>query len=257
MPNEKITSLHLFAGAGGGLLADLILGHEPVCAVEWDAYCCQILRERASEGWFPNLQVFEGDVRKFHGKPWAGKIDVVAGGFPCTDISIAGKGAGIEGEESGLWREMARVICEVGPRFVFVENSPMLTHRGLGRILGDLASLGFDAEWGVFSAHEARAPHLRERMFIMAHTAGERRYRLEENESERCANEHPQIFEAWRDLQDHLRIPMVTFFDNPVRGVVRNDDGVSVGMDRLKVVGNAQCPQAAALAWTALFNRLT
>lgn len=133
----------------------------------------------------------------------------------------------------------------------------MLTHRGLGRVLGDLASLGFDAEWGVFSAHEAGAPHLRERMFIMAHTAGERRYRLEENESERCANEHPQIFEAWRDLQDHLRIPMATFFDNPVRGVVRNDDGVSVGMDRLKAVGNAQCPLQAAAAFKILTEDLS
>lgn len=249
-------TMHLFAGAGGGLLADLILGHDPVAAVEWDPYCCAVLRERAAEGWFPNLQVFERDIRTFDGTSWARKVDCVAGGFPCTDISIAGKGVGIDGEESGLWREMARIVCEVRPYFVFVENSPMLTHRGLGRILGDLAALGFDAEWGCFSAHEAGATHLRERMFILAHAVGKRWDGLEENEEGRCAEFNPQVFEAWRNLQDHLRIPMDVFFDNPMRGVVRNDDGLSVGMDRLKGIGNAQCPQQAALAFRVLMGRM-
>lgn len=247
-------TMHLFAGAGGGLLADLILGHEPIAAVEWDPYCCAVLRERAAEGWFPGLQVFEGDVRKFDGTEWAGKIDCVAGGFPCTDISIAGKGKGIEGEESGLWVEMARIVCEVRPQFVFVENSPMLTHRGLGKVLGDLAALGFDAEWGCFSAHEAGASHLRERMFILAHAVGRRWDGMEENKAGRRAECHLLGFEAWRDIQANLRIPMDVFFDNPMRGVVRNDDGLSVGMDRLKGIGNAQCPQQAALAFKILMR---
>lgn len=247
-------TLHLFAGAGGGLLADLILGHDPIAAVEWDPYCCAVLRERAAEGWFPNLQVYEGDIREFDGTKWRGKVDVVAGGFPCTDISIAWKGAGIEGNESGLWREMARIIRQVGPSFAFVENSPMLTSRGLGRVLGDLAALGFDAEWDCFSAHEAGAPHLRERMFILAHAVGKRWDGMDQNEEERCPVFNPSSFESWRDIQANLRIPMDVFFDNPVRGVVRNDDGLSVGMDRLEAIGNAQCPQQAALAWKILMR---
>lgn len=254
--HEKLKTFHLFAGAGGGLLADLILGHEPVCAVEWDAYCCQILRERAAEGWFPGLQVFEGDVRLFNGRQWAGKIDVVAGGFPCTDISIAGKGAGIEGKESGLWKEMFRIICEIRPNFAFVENSPMLTSRGLGRIIGDLAEAGFDAEWGCFSACEVGAPHIRERMFILAHTVGERRVGVGENKQTGRSKFDLSIFKTWGHIQDHLRIPMATFFDNPMRGVVRNDDGLAVGMDRLKAVGNGQCAQQAAHAWRELYGRL-
>ena len=92
----------------------------------------------------------------------------MAGGFPCQDISTAGKGAGIEGARSGLWSEYARIIREVGPRYVFVENVPALTTRGLNRVLGDLASLGFDAEWDCFSAAGVGAPHKRLRIFILA-----------------------------------------------------------------------------------------
>jgi site-specific DNA-cytosine methylase len=89
-------------------------------------------------------------------------------GFPAK-TSAAGKGAGITGSRSGLWSEMARIIGEVRPRYAFVENSPMLTSRGLGTVLGDLAALGFDAKWGVVSAADVGAPHLRERIWIVAH----------------------------------------------------------------------------------------
>jgi len=111
---------------------------------------------------------FPAALMSWHGNPWRGIVDVVSGGFPCTDISAAGKGAGIDGENSGLWREMARVICEVRPRFVFVENSPMLTSRGLGRVLGDLASMGFYARWGVLGAADVGANHQRDRIWIVA-----------------------------------------------------------------------------------------
>lgn len=168
-------TLHLFAGAGGGLLADLILGHEPIGAVEWDPYCCEILRERSADGWFPGLRVHEGDIREFDASEYAGSVGCVAGGFPCQDISAAGKGAGLDGERSGLWSEFARVIRDVRPRFAFIENSPMLTLRGLDRVLCDLAALGFDAEWAVISAADAGASHLRERIWILAHASGARR----------------------------------------------------------------------------------
>ena len=99
---------------------------------------------------------------------------LVSGGFPCQDIAAIGRGAGIEGERSGLWSEMARVVGEVRPRFVFVENSPMLNSRGLGRVLGDLAVLGYDAEFGVLGAHNANACHKRDRLWILAHANGKR-----------------------------------------------------------------------------------
>ena len=171
-------SLHLFAGAGGGLLADLILGHTPIGAVENNPYCCDVLRARRDDGWFPGLAVHEIDIRDFDASEYAGRVDIVAGGFPCQDISAAGKGAGITGERSGLWSEFVRVIRLVRPRFVFVENSPMLTLRGLDVVLADLAALGMDAVWTVVSAADAGAPHRRERIWILAHANG---LRLEEH----------------------------------------------------------------------------
>ncbi len=160
--------MHLFAGAGGGILADLLLGHQPVCAVEINEYCQQVLSARQKDGCIPWFPIF-ADVQKFDGKPWRGLVDVVSGGFPCQDISAAGKGAGIDGERSGLWREMARIIGEVRPRYVFVENSPILTSRGLGTVLGDLAAMGYDAKWGVLGAADVGAPHQRDRIWIVAY----------------------------------------------------------------------------------------
>lgn len=165
--------MHLFAGAGGGILGDILLGHQCVCAVEINPYCQQVLAARQKDGCLPWFPVF-ADVQQFDGRPWAGIVDVVSGGFPCQDISCAGKGAGIDGERSGMWVEMARIIGEVRPRFALVENSPILTSRGLGRVLGDLAALGYDARWGVLGAVDAGAPHKRERIWIVADAAGER-----------------------------------------------------------------------------------
>ncbi|MBU6247108.1 MAG: DNA cytosine methyltransferase [Xanthomonadaceae bacterium] len=116
-------TMHLFAGAGGGLLADLILGHTPIVAVEWDAYACAVLRERAAGGWFPGLHVHEGDVRMFDPSKYAGRVDCIHAGFPCQDISVAGSGAGIHGDRSGLYREVLRIADVVRPRFLFKEIS--------------------------------------------------------------------------------------------------------------------------------------
>jgi len=167
-----MNELALFAGAGGGILGGKLLGWRTVCAVEWEAYPASVLCARQNDGLLPPFPIWD-DVQTFDGNPWRGIVDVVSGGFPCTDISAAGKGAGIDGEASGMWREMARIICEVQPRFVFVENSPMLTSRGLGRVLGNLASMGFDARWGVLGAADVGANHQRDRIWIVAKWGGQ------------------------------------------------------------------------------------
>lgn len=148
-----MNELALFAGAGGGILGGQLLGWKTVCAVEVDAFCARRLMQRQNEKHLPPFPIWD-DVCTFDGYPWRGIVDVVSGGFPCQDISVAGPGTGLEGERSGLWVEMARIINEVRPPFVFVENSPMLTSRGLGIVLGDLASMGYDAEWGVLAASD-------------------------------------------------------------------------------------------------------
>jgi DNA (cytosine-5)-methyltransferase 1 len=96
-------------------------------------------------------------------------IDVICGGFPCQDISVAGKGAGMDGARSGLWSEYARIIGEVRPRYVIVENVAALLGRGLERVLGDLAALGYDAEWHCIPASAVGAPHRRDRLWIVAY----------------------------------------------------------------------------------------
>ena len=166
-----MNELALFAGAGGGILGGHLLGWRTVCAVEWEQYPASVLCARQNDGLLPPFPIWD-DVQTFDGNSWRGIVDVVSGGFPCTDISAAGKGAGIDGEASGMWREMARIIHEVRPRYVFVENSPMLTSRGLGRVLGDLAAMGFDARWGVLGAADVGAPHQRDRIWIVAKWRG-------------------------------------------------------------------------------------
>ena len=164
--NHHLHELALFAGAGGGILGGKLLGWKCVCAVEVEPAARRMLAARQDDGCLDPFPIWD-DVRTFDGKPWRGLVDVVSGGFPCQDISAAGKGAGLSGERSGLWSEMSRIIGEVGPRYVLVENSPVLTSRGLGTVLGDLAAMGYDARWGVLGAVHAGAPHKRERIWIV------------------------------------------------------------------------------------------
>ncbi|MGM7309838.1 DNA cytosine methyltransferase, partial [Acinetobacter baumannii] len=161
-----MNELALFAGAGGGVLASYLMGWRTVCAVERDAYAAQVLAQRQNDGILEAFPIWS-DITTFDGKPWKGIVDVISGGFPCQDISVAGKGAGLDGERSGLWKEFKRIICEVQPEFAFIENSPMLITRGLDRILCDLAQMGFDAQWGIISCADIGGVHKRERTWIV------------------------------------------------------------------------------------------
>jgi DNA (cytosine-5)-methyltransferase 1 len=174
-----MNELALFAGAGGGILGGKLLGWRTVCAVEWEPYPASVLCARQNDGLLPPFPIWD-DVQTFDGKPWAGIVDVVSGGFPCQDISAAGKGAGIDGERSGMWKHMARVVSEVRPRYVFVENSPMLVTRGLERVIGDLTALGYDTKWTVMGAADVGANHKRDRIWIVAHANNARFERWEQ-----------------------------------------------------------------------------
>jgi len=170
-----MNELALFAGAGGGILGGHLLGWRTVCAVEWEAYPASVLCARQNDGLLESFPIWD-DVQTFDGKPWQGIVDVVSGGFPCQDISAAGKGDGLDGERSGMWKEMARIIGEVRPKYAFIENSPMLTTRGLERVLADLASMGFNAEWGVLSAADVGANHKRDRIWIVGKSTEQSRF---------------------------------------------------------------------------------
>lgn len=240
-----MNELALFAGAGGGILGGRLLGWRTVCAVEYEPYPASVLVARQNDGSLEPFPVWD-DVRTFDGRPWRGIVDVVSGGFPCQDISIAGKGDGLDGERSGLWREMARIIGEVRPRFAFVENSPMLTVRGLGVVLGDLSEMGFDAEWGVLGACNAGAPHERERLWIVADSCQGRFMDRQDTEG------LTQSRSLFREFDGATRDPVRLEALGCVR---RKADGVGAELDRLAALGNGQVPAVAALAWRILSGR--
>ena len=162
----------LFAGIGGFDLGFERAGMRISWQVERDPYCRAVLARH-----FPAAARFE-DVREV-GAANLQAVDLICGGFPCQDLSAAGQGAGLDGARSGLWTEFARIICELRPRYVVVENVPaLLTGKGkrwdrapVGRVLGDLAEAGYDAEWACLSAREFGAPHLRKRVWIVAYPA--------------------------------------------------------------------------------------
>ena len=166
-----LTILSLFAGIGGFDLGIRLAYPETqtVCYVEIDGYCQRVLAARMSDGSLPAAPIY-GDITTFDGRPWSGSVDWVVGGFPCQDLSTAGKRVGLDGERSGLWWEMLRVVGEVRPRYVCVENVPGLLVGGVGRVLGSLADLGYDAEWHLIPAQAVGAPHLRWRWWCLATT---------------------------------------------------------------------------------------
>jgi len=157
----------LFSGIGGIDLGFEWAGIDTLWQVEIDPYCRNLLEMR-----FPNAARYE-DVNKV-GSHNLQPVDIISGGFPCQDISYAGKGAGIDGSRSGLWSQLHRVIGELRPRFALIENVPALLKRGLDRVLSDLADIGYDAEWQVISAKDVGAPHLRKRVWIVAYPGCER-----------------------------------------------------------------------------------
>ena len=236
---RTFNELALFAGAGGGILGGKLLGWNTVCAVEYEQYPASVLVQRQNDGLLPPFPVWD-DVCTFDGHPWRGVVDVVSGGFPCQDISPAGKRAGIDGEKSGLWAEFARIIGEVRPRWVLVENSHHLRTRGLGRVLKDLAGLGYDAAWGVLSAEDCGANHKRKRMWVVAHS-----------DSAQC----PRRGLSCGGYQEHADIRMDSWWENQP-AIHRVDDGVAYRMDRLKAVGNGQVPIVAANAFSQLSKLL-
>jgi DNA (cytosine-5)-methyltransferase 1 len=266
-----MNELALFAGAGGGILGGHLLGWRTICAVEWEAYPASVLVARQNDKILPPFPIWD-DVQTFDGKPWRGIVDVVSGGFPCQDISAAGKGGGIEAERSGMWREMARIIGEVRPKYAFVENSPMLTTRGLGTVLRDLAEMGYDAEWGVLGAADVGANHQRDRIWIVAKQRDILSYTEHngvgwgEQQSESTQETNGKIPNTSSENVERHELPCRTsegffaFGSHRWWSIEPNLDrvahGVAFRVDRLKAIGNGQVPLCAATAWTILMERI-
>ena len=227
----SLTVGSLFSGIGGFDLAAERVGWEIKWQVEIDDYCTRVLEKH-----WPNVRRYR-DVRE-HNK--YEPVDVLCGGFPCQDISHAGRRAGIDGERSGLWSEFARMVREIRPRVVVVENSAALLSRGMGRILGDMADVGFDAEWSVLSACAMGAPHTRERVFIVAYPRQERgRSRI----FDRGTPSLPWATDQFnRSAEESCRARLATWWKTEP-SVGRLAYGVPNGVGQLGGYGNAVIPQ--------------
>jgi len=177
-----MNELSLYTGAGGGLRATQRLGFRCVGYVEFDDYCQRVLAQRIRDGHLDAAPIF-GDVRAFlsdgYARRYRGVADVLTAGLPCQPFSVAGRRAGAD-DPRNMWPATRDCIRVVRPRWVLLENVPGLlagSHGYFGRILGDLAEAGYDAEWGVLGASDVGAPHRRKRLWVVAHAAGEQTQR--------------------------------------------------------------------------------
>lgn len=166
-----LRALHLCSGYGGFELGLRLAGvpARTVAHVERDSYAAATLVARMEDQTLDRAPIWS-DLTTFDGGPWRGRVDLITAGFPCQPFSAAGLGRGVD-DERWLWPDIARIVADVGPRFVFLENVPQLVRLGLPHVLADLAALGFDAEWGLLSAAEVGAPHKRERFWLLADAA--------------------------------------------------------------------------------------
>jgi DNA (cytosine-5)-methyltransferase 1 len=269
-----MNELALFAGAGGGILGGQLLGWRTRCAVELDAYCRKVLLARQKDGHLEKFPIWD-DVRTFDGRPWSGSIDIISGGFPCQDISVAGKRAGITGPKSSLWLEMARIIGEVRPRHVFVENTPTITVSGIDTVLSDLAQMGYNARWCCLSAEECGAPHKRNRWWCLATNPdginlwnpkepwgksnpkakpsddGTKEHLANADGSRKSQQKRPeQNLRRWISNGSDETRTRCWWATEPSVGRVAH--GMANRMDRLKALGNGQVPQVAAAAFNIL-----
>lgn len=242
-PPMALTIGSLFSGIGGLELGlERALGARTIWQVEIDAFARSVLERH-----WPHAER-HADVRAV-GSHNLCAVDIICGGFPCQDISTAGHGAGLDGERSSLFFDLIRIVRELGPRIVVLENVSALLDRGLGRVLGELAALGFDAEWSVLSACAVGAPHPRERLFIVAHTNGQHGpARLGHRAAEYGALQGLDVAAGQR-----FWVEPATQSHRVVDGVHRRVDGDA---ERLRALGNAVVPQVGEVVGRVIAQML-
>lgn len=239
---DKFRVLDVFAGIGG-----FSLGLERTGGFETVAFCeVNPAPQKVLKAHWPEVPIY-GDIDTEF-LPWVenyyyNKVDVVTGGFPCQDLSTAGKGAGLEGQRSGLWWKLRDVIKETKPKYAIIENVAALRSRGLDQVLGSLSTLGYDAEWHCIPASALGAPHRRDRIWIIAYPQRDKQPREEPclRSLGRMGREF-QSFPWDRDWKDTLR---------EFRGM---DDGLSYRVDRTDTLRNTIVPQIAEMIGNAILE---
>ena len=227
---HPLRTLHLFAGAGGGILADLLLGHRPIGAVEIRKHCQDVLLQRIADGVLPWFPLF-ADVREFDGRPWRGVVDILNGSFPCQPFSSASRGRRVAVD---LWPEQRRIIGECRPRFVLAEN---VQRAPIESAAWDLHAAGYQAAFCELSAADLGAPHQRRRWWLVAADAngnGELRLPVHVQAVARASTDAP--LDWWAHDRDAHRV----------------SHGMASRMVRLSALGNGVVPVVEAAAWCLL-----
>lgn len=221
-------SAHLFAGAGGGILADEILAHNTLFALELDPQCCTNLRNQ-----FPNVSIIQNDIKQFSGHQWAGRVDLLNAGIPCPEWSTARSG---RGQTENLWKEVLRITSEIAPSYLFLECAQGFK-REHSIVQSDLGRIGYSITKPlIYCASQVGAPHIRRRYWSLA-------YADNQSESLRPFND-----EMAEQSAHGPGLPWETPFP-PDNGV---DDGMADLSYRYKAIGNGQCPLQAAAAYLIL-----
>lgn len=233
--------LDLFSGIGGFSLGLERAGMRTVAFCEIEPFCRAVLKKH-----WPAIPCYE-DIRELSAQHLTAdgiRVDAICGGFPCQDISLAGDRAGFEGARSSLWVEYARLIGELRPQWVVVENVSGLLSLGLGDVLRDLAALRYDAEWHCIPAAAIGAPHIRDRVWIVAYPADEQAEAgVEGIRSAKLYGELGRVLGA-------IRFPRL---DQP--DVLRVDDGLPVAVDGHEALGNAVVPQIPEIIGRAIMKK--
>jgi len=262
-----MNELALFAGAGGGLLATHhLLGWRCVGYVEMAEYTCKVLEARINDGLLSKAPIFQMHTKDFIrlglAEKYRGVADVITAGFPCQPFAIGGKRRGAN-DDRNAWPDTIRIIREVKPQWVFLENSPNLLsvqHQGttppyIQQIIGELASSGYVGRWGCLSASTLGADHKRKRVWIVAHAIGQGRKIIlrGHTQSSQATSYAPEAIETtpldtlWSRLsrlEERLGEP----------SVLRDDDALAHRVDRLEAAGQGQVPAVVAEAWRLLME---
>lgn len=269
-------ALSLFTGYGG---IDLALEDyvRPIMYCEIEKYCQGIILSRMDDGTLPFAPIWN-DVTTLDGKKLRGLVDIIYGGFPCQDLSVAGKGAGLAGKRSGLFTEIIRLAQESSSAFIFLENVPAIRTRGSLQVQEALASIGYDTRWCTLSAAEVGAKHKRERWFCLAKRRdvsntnsadlwkqSDRLSKCEgaaisgyNGKKEYLANTSGERLERQRQVTSRIKDKLNNISDSrwwstePDVGRVAN--GVAFRMDRIKALGNGVVPLQVKTAFEILIG---
>lgn len=243
---RKLRVLDLFSGIGGFSLGlERAGGFETVAFCEIEPYPRAVLAKH-----WPNVPCYD-DVRTLTADALLRDgiaVDVICGGFPCQDLSRAGLGAGIAGERSGLWGEFARLIGEIRPRFAILENVAALLDDGMGTVLGDLAAIGYDAEWSTVSACALGAPHMRQRVFAVAYPNGQHGREGLRHPAPRAQRSVQEIY----DLEG-ARARQRARLEDP-SALYGGANGVPFGMERNRAIGNSIYPEVPTVIGRAIMQ---